>query len=84
MECNLETDFLFEQAIDNLENRLTVMAEEREEEKTSLTEKLRQVFLKLKNHLQGFLKKSILSPWSVFFFRRFFGNFKQILSEILS
>ena len=49
---------LFEQAIDNLENRLTVMAEEREEEKTSLTEKLRQVFLKLKNHLQGFsLKK---------------------------
>ena len=54
MECNLETDFLFEQAIDNLENRLTVMAEEREEEKTSLTEKLRQVFLKLKNNLQGF------------------------------
>ena len=44
---------LFEQAIDNLENRLTVMAEEREEEKTSLTEKLRQVF-KLKNNLQGF------------------------------
>ena len=57
MECNLETDFLFEQAIDNLENRLTVMAEEREEEKTSLTEKLRQVFLKLKNHLEGFFLK---------------------------